>query len=169
MDLKKIDKEIYNCNLCNDMVEKFGTSKTVSKGTNNDIVILGEAPANNGWRKSGVAFYGINGKLLSSGVVLQKLLDELNLKIEDVYFLEAIKCYVKQRKNLNVCGKNCRDYLIRQLEIIKPKKKSNENKINYISVNFYEDEIDRYFGIINDVDELKRKIIYSLEETYIKG
>lgn len=30
------------------MVEKFPNSKTVSIGNNNNIVILGEAPANNG-------------------------------------------------------------------------------------------------------------------------
>ena len=115
------DENIYNCNLCNDMVEKFPNSKTVSVGKRNDIVILGEAPANNGWRKSGVAWYDINHKLLPSGVVLQKLLDEINLKIEDTYFLEAIKCYPKDRKYLNKCSEYCKKYLFKQLEIIKPK------------------------------------------------
>lgn len=69
MNLQSIDKEIHNCNLCNEMVEKFPNSKTVSIGKRNDIVILGEAPANNGWRKSGVAWYDVNNKLLPSGVV----------------------------------------------------------------------------------------------------
>ena len=69
MTLQEIDKEIYNCNLCKDMVEKFPNSKTVSIGKNNDILILREAPANNGWRKSGIAWYDINNKLLPSGVV----------------------------------------------------------------------------------------------------
>jgi len=121
MNLKDIDKEIHNCNLCNDMVEKFPNNKTVSIGKNNDIVILGEAPANNGWRKSGVAWYDVNGKLLPSGVVMQKLLDELNIKLEDTYFLEAIKCYPKDRKYLKKCSINCRCFLLNQLKIIKPK------------------------------------------------
>ena len=47
-NLLLIDKEIHKCNLCSDMVEKFPNSKTVSIGNNNSIVILGEAPANNG-------------------------------------------------------------------------------------------------------------------------
>ena len=115
------DEDIHKCNLCNDMIEKFPNSKTVSIGKRNDIVILGEAPANNGWRKSGVAWYDINHNLLPSGVVLQKLLDEVNLKIEDTYFLEAIKCYPKDRKYLNKCSENCKKYLFKQLEIIKPK------------------------------------------------
>ena len=121
MDLKDIDREIHKCNLCMDMVEKFPNSKTVSIGKNNDIVILGEAPANNGWRKSGVAWYDVNGKLLPSGVVMQKLLDELNIKLEDTYFLEAIKCYPKDRRYLNKCSLNCKKYLLNQLKIINPK------------------------------------------------
>ena len=115
------DKNIHDCNLCKDMVEKFPNSKTVSIGNRNDIVILGEAPANNGWRKSGIAWYDVNHKLLPSGVILQKLLDEIDLKIEDTYFLEAIKCYPKDRKYLNKCSNNCKKYLLKQLEIIKPK------------------------------------------------
>lgn len=120
-ELSNIDKEIHKCNICDDMIEKFPDSKTVSIGRKNDIVILGEAPANNGWRKSGVAWYDVNHKLLSSGVILQKLLSEINLTIEDTYFLEAIKCYPKDRKYLTKCSNNCKRFLIKQLEIIKPK------------------------------------------------
>ena len=120
-DLLLIDSEIHKCNLCGDMIEKFPNSKTVSIGNSSDIVILGEAPANNGWRKSGRAWYDVNNKLLPSGVVLEKLLKEINLKIEDTYFLEAIKCFPKDRKYLNKCSVNCKKYLLKQLDIIKPK------------------------------------------------
>lgn len=116
-----VDLDISKCNLCLDMVEHFPSSKTVSIGENKDIVILGEAPANNGWRKSGIAWYDVNKKLLPSGVVMQKLLDILNIKLDDTFFLEAIKCYPKDRKYLDKCGNNCRKYLLRQLDIINPK------------------------------------------------
>lgn len=121
INLQNIDKEIHNCNLCNDMVEKFPDSKTISIGKSNEIVILGEAPANNGWRKSGIAWYDINHKLLPSGVVMQKLLDILDIKLEDTCFLESVKCYPKDRKYLNKCSNNCKKYLIDQLKLIKPK------------------------------------------------
>lgn len=116
-----VDREISLCQICHNMVEKFPNGKTVSIGNNSDIVILGEAPANNGWRKSGIAWYDINHKLLPSGVVLQKLLDIIDLKIEDTYFLEAVKCYPKDRKYLYKCSRNCRKFLFKQLEIINPK------------------------------------------------
>lgn len=118
--LEEIDQKINECNLCSDMVEHFPNSKTVSIGQNNKIAILGEASANNGWRKSGVAWYDTNHKLLPSGVVLQKLLNELDIKLNETYFLEAIKCFPKDRKYLNTCSKNCQMYLLKQLEIIKP-------------------------------------------------
>lgn len=63
------------------------------------------------------------------------------------------------------------NFLVKEemLDLIKPRKKADENREDGVYVKFYRDEIDRYFGIINDTDELKRRIIYSLEETYIKN
>ena len=121
LELSQIDMQISKCSLCQNMVEHFPNSKTVSLGKTHDVVILGEAPANNGWRKSKIAWYDINKKLLPSGIIMQKLLNIINLKLSDTYFLEAIKCYPKDRKYLNKCGKNCKNFLIKQLEIIKPK------------------------------------------------
>lgn len=63
----------------------------------------------------------MNNKLLPSGIVMQKLLDILDVKLEDTYFLETIKCYPKNRKYLKYCSKNCKQYLIKQLSIIKPR------------------------------------------------
>ena len=121
MELYQIDNEIKNCNLCGCKVEKFNNATTVSIGNKSDIVILGEAPANNGWRKSGVAWYDENHKLLPSGVVLQRLLKLIDYTLEDTCFLEAIKCYPKDRKYLKECSDNCKKYLIEQILIIAPK------------------------------------------------
>jgi hypothetical protein len=103
MNLNDIDKEIHNCNLCKDMVEKFPNSKTVSIGKITDIVILGEAPANNGWRKSGRAWYDVNDQLLPSGVVMQKLLDILDIKLEDTY---VVACYDDDTKDIRLFSYN---------------------------------------------------------------
>lgn len=120
-DLLSIDREISNCTLCEGLVEKFPESNTVSVGNDNRILIVGEAPANNGWRKSGIAWYDINGKLLPSGVVMQKLLDIINIKLSDTYFLESVKCYPLKRNNLKKCSKNCYKFLLKQIDIINPK------------------------------------------------
>lgn len=120
-NLSDIDNEISKCNICNNMVEKFTNDTTVSIGKKRQIVILGEAPANNGWRKSGIAWYDINNKLVPSGVILDKLLKLIDYNLDDVYFLEAIKCFPKNRKYLKICSSNCRKYLNDQIKIINPK------------------------------------------------
>lgn len=120
MELYQIDDRIKECNTCGCMVEKFENSTTVSVGNKSDILVLGEAPANNGWRKSGIAWYDENYKLLPSGVVLQKLLKLIEYTLNDIYFLETIKCFPKDRKYLKECSNNCRKYLLEQLRIINP-------------------------------------------------
>lgn len=118
--LFQVDNKIKECSTCDSMVEKFDKCFTVSIGNKSDIVILGEAPANNGWRKSGIAWYDENHNLIPSGIVLQKLLKIIEYDLEDINFLETIKCYPKERKFLRVCSNNCRKYLIEQLLIINP-------------------------------------------------
>lgn len=121
MELLQIDKEIQECHKCGDKVEKFGFTSTISLGKKSDIVLIGEAPANNGWRKSGVAWYDTNNKLVPSGIVLQRLLRLIDYEIEDTTFVEAIKCFPKDRKYLKECSSNCRNYLVSQLKKLNPR------------------------------------------------
>jgi len=119
--LDSIDDSISKCNLCDGFVQKFISSTSVSYGKNTDIIILGEAPANNGWRKSGRAWFDVNGKMLQSGKILDKLLNIINISLKDTTFVEAIKCFPVNRKYLKKCNSNCKRYLFNQLELLKPK------------------------------------------------
>ncbi len=47
MELYDLDTLIHGCDKCHDMVEKFTCSTSVSIGKSSDILLLGEAPANN--------------------------------------------------------------------------------------------------------------------------
>ena len=95
-------------------------------GTNNVILIVGEAPATKGWWVTGRAFYGEkdNGclKLLRSGKYLNDCLRLLHTKLEESYYLDAVKCrpdksawhpswFVRQ---------NCRRFLEEQIVSIRP-------------------------------------------------
>ena len=119
--LKNVDKKIHKCNLCMGLVEKFPNSPTIYVGKDNDILLIGEAPANNGWRKSGMLWRDTNGKMLPSGVILQKLFDFIDRQVLETTFLEAVKCFPLDRKNLKICSLNCKQYMFEQIEIIKPK------------------------------------------------
>ena len=99
--------------------DAFPPKKFLQLGTNKGkrILILGEAPAPNGWRKSGKAFYTPDGKLLPTGKNLNKLLANLNLSVEICGFTELVKCYSgKDKKPLEVCGRKCWPILLRQLK-----------------------------------------------------
>lgn len=119
--LKQIDEKVYSCKSCNNLVDKFPNDATVFLGKDNDIVLVGEAPANNGWRKSHKLWCDMNGKVLPSGVVLQKLFDIIDSDIFETTFLESVKCYPLERKNLKTCSSNCKNIMLEQLKILNPK------------------------------------------------
>lgn len=103
------------------MVEKFPNAPIVYLGNSNDIVLVGEAPANNGWRKRHKIWCDINGKVLPSGTVIQKLFNIIDRDIFETTFLGSVKCYPLERKNLKICSNNCKNIMLKQLEILKPK------------------------------------------------
>ena len=119
--LKQVDEKVYLCNSCDSLVEKFPNDKTVFIGKDNVIVLIGEAPANNGWRKSHKLWRDKNGKVLPSGVILQKLFDIIGKDIFETTFLESVKCYPIERKNLKICSKYCKNIMLEQLKILNPK------------------------------------------------
>lgn len=100
-------------------IDKFPLDKFLQKGKGKgrNILILGEAPAPNGWRKSGKAFYTQDGKLLPTGRNLNKLLIKHDLSVEICGFTELVKCYPgKNRKLLMLCGEKCWPIFLRQLK-----------------------------------------------------
>lgn len=100
-------------------INRFPLEKFLQKGIDRGktILIVGEAPAPNGWRKSGKAFYTIDGKLLPTGKNLNKLLYDYNLSVEVCGFTELVKCYVeKDRKLLDDCGIKCWPIFKKQLK-----------------------------------------------------
>lgn len=109
-----MDNQEHYC----ESVDTFPLKKFFQLGTKEGkkFLILGEAPAPNGWRKSGKAFYTPDGKLLPTGKNLNKLLANLNLSVEICGFTELVKCYPgKDRRRLEACGIKCWPILLKQL------------------------------------------------------
>ena len=112
-DLKEYYESIKNCFDCplgntrNNFV--FGEGNP-----NSNIVFVGEAP---GEKEDllGRPFVGKSGKLLD------KILLAINLKREDIYILNIVKCRPPNNRNpLSEEIKECEKYLKKQLDIIKP-------------------------------------------------
>ncbi|PIE03793.1 MAG: hypothetical protein CSA81_00445 [Acidobacteria bacterium] len=118
--MKQIERDIAQVDF-GDMGEACLDEIMVWFGEDNGLIVVGEAPARNGWIKSGVAWYSPEGKLLPSGVVMEKLLKTLDKDLLSVTFLEAIKCFPSDRRHLKRLAELYRPTLIEQLRALQPK------------------------------------------------
>ena len=110
-----IQRKINDCTLCGKK-QKL-TESSIQIGCTK-FIIIGESPAKDGWIESKKAFYNTDGKLQASGRILEKLLQNIGLSIENIYFTECCKCIINNRSDLEKCSENCLPILIEQLNNI---------------------------------------------------
>lgn len=112
--LSELYEQIAECHRCE--ISKYRTKVVAGEGAENaDIMFIGEAP---GWHEDqqGRPFVG------PAGQFLEQLLASINLKREQVYIANVIKCRPQgNRDPLPVEIHNCREWLDRQIELIRPK------------------------------------------------
>jgi len=112
--LSEIHEEIARCTKCE--IAKYRTNAVPGEGAEDaDIMFIGEAP---GWHEDqrGRPFVG------PAGQFLEQLLASIGLKREQVYITNVIKARpAGNRDPLPIEIQNCRPYLDRQIEIIRPK------------------------------------------------
>ena len=115
--MEKIRQEVLNCQKC--PLYKTRNKAVIGEGDfNAKIMLIGEAPGY--WESvKGVPFCGKAGK------VLDELLESVNIKKEEVFIGNLMKCrpvtpsLENRAPNLEEI-KACSLYLIRQIEIIRP-------------------------------------------------
>jgi len=112
--LSELYQEIALCQQCE--IAKYRTKVVPGEGAEDaDIMFIGEAP---GWHEDqqGRPFVG------PAGLYLDELLASINLKREQVYIANVIKCRpLGNRDPLPTEIHNCRKWLERQIELIRPK------------------------------------------------
>jgi len=112
--MEKIKEDILACKKCS--LYKERNIPVIGQGDHNaKIIFIGEAP---GAKEdaSGVPFCGRSGNFLN------ELLDHIGLKREDVYITNIVKCRPpKNRDPKDSEIECCKNYIERQIKIIKPK------------------------------------------------
>jgi len=112
--LSVIQSEVESCQACYELCRTrtqtvFGVGNPESK-----VVFLGEGPGANEDRQ-GEPFVGEAGKLLN------KILTASTLERDQVYILNTVKCRPPNNRNpLPLELENCRGFLDRQLDVIRP-------------------------------------------------
>lgn len=112
--LKMLRKEIGDC--CRCKLYKGRTQIVFGVGNPEaDLVFVGEAPGRDE-DLQGEPFVGEAGQLLT------KIIESMGLKRQDVYIANVVKCRPPNNRNPERDEiESCEPFLIRQLEIIKPK------------------------------------------------
>lgn len=112
--LSGLYEEIALCQQCE--IAKYRTKVVPGEGAEDaDIMFIGEAP---GWHEDqqGRPFVGPAGKYLN------QLLASINLTREQVYIANVIKCRPQANRDpLPTEIRNCRQWLERQIELIRPR------------------------------------------------
>lgn len=113
-DLTSLNTQICNCMKC-------GLGKTRTKfvfgvgNPNADLLVIGEAPGADE-DKQGEPFVGRAGQLLN------KILEAVQFKREEVYIANILKCRPPENRRPNPGEvEQCEPYLWKQIELIKPK------------------------------------------------
>lgn len=106
--------EVTLCEKC--VLCKTRTNIVFGSGSSNaKLMFVGEAPGRDE-DLQGLPFVGRAGKLLT------KIIESIGLKREDVYIANVLKCRPPENRNpLPTEILTCEAYLIRQIELIKPK------------------------------------------------
>ena len=114
-DLKKIYGEVEKCMKC-DALYNSRLNVVFGRGDEEpDIVFVGEAPGADE-DKQGLPFIGRGGKLLD------KWIEKMNINKEKYYIMNALKCRPPENRDpLPEEKANCRDFFVRQLQILNPK------------------------------------------------
>jgi uracil-DNA glycosylase family 4 len=112
--LSELYEEIAKCRRCE--ISKSRTRVVPGEGAENAaIMFIGEAP---GWHEDqqGRPFVG------QAGQFLEQLLASINLKREQVYIANVIKCRPPEnREPFPGEIQNCREWLERQIELVRPR------------------------------------------------
>jgi len=113
--LSELYQEIALCRQC-EVLAKNRTQVVPGEGAEDaDILFIGEAP---GWHEDqqGRPFVG------PAGLYLDQLLASINLKRGQIYIANVVKCRpVGNRDPLPAEMRNCRKWLERQIELIRPR------------------------------------------------
>ena len=113
--LEKLQKQALECHLC--QLSKSRTNVVFGEGnTNAEIMFVGEAPGSNE-DSTGKPFVGRSGELLTKMIEKVLLIDRKN-----VYITNIVKC--RPRDNAEPTpteAHTCQPYLLKQIELIKPK------------------------------------------------
>ena len=152
--LEKLQKQALECHLC--LLSKSRTNVVFGEGDlNADLMFIGEAPGATEDRL-GKPFVGRSGELLT------KMIENvLHIKRDEVYITNIVKCRpTDNREPSTTEAHTCQPFLLKQIELIKPKIIVALGATAYHYLSGDETNISKVRGTIHKQNE------YTLIPTY---
>jgi len=148
-EFTEIKEMVLNCHLCN--LSKTRKNVIFGEGNiNSKIMFIGEAPGKQE-DIEGRPFVGRSGEVLTNMIE-----NVLNIKREDVYITNIVKCRPPQNRDPEIEEvESCRGYLIKQIEIIKPKIIVTLGRIAFKYLLNNETPITKARGNLYDFNSIK--------------
>jgi len=113
--LKRVADEVAQCTLCKELADSRTQTVPGQGDLNARLVFVGEGPGEEEDRQ-GLAFVGRAGQLLT------KMIESINLTRDQVFIANILKCRPPANRTPAPDEiANCLPYLMRQLEILRPK------------------------------------------------
>jgi DNA polymerase len=118
---KKLCEDAHACRICPNLADKTAVLSDLNGSLTPKIMFIGEAPGRVGADRTRRPFFGDK-----SGNNFQTLLDSINLSRDDIFITSAVMCSPRSATDANRRPtrteiKNCSMYLIRVLELIRPR------------------------------------------------
>jgi len=129
MSLSELNKEIQNCNKCElsklvfnrqDVKKGYGKLYGWTNGINCHFLFLGMNPSHKRFENQQYAFGGLSGSP-GPGKRFNKLLRELDF-FNEVFVDNIIHCSTVTNQIDFSCASACSSFLLKEIEILKPKK-----------------------------------------------
>jgi len=144
--LEKLKKQALECHLCT--LSKSRQKVVFGEGSSHaELMIVGDSPSGSD-DSSGKIFTGRTGEILT------KMIENvLGLNREQVYITNLLKCKSLDEKTpSSVCTHSCYPYLLKEIELIKPKLIITFGALAYQYITHDDSSIEKIRGIAHTVD-----------------
>ena len=132
--LEQLYKDIYSCRKCRDVIFGLVPRHLNKVACRSDIVLMAQAPSENGVRKSGIHWVGEDGRLRRpGGVFLDKYLRQLGYSVDPEvsifarpYTTNVLHCWTgrngkRDRIPTDDELQNCKPWWYREIELVGPR------------------------------------------------
>jgi uracil-DNA glycosylase family 4 len=133
-ELQQLYLGIHNCKRCPSVFPSLAPREVIKSASDSEIVLVAQAPSEAGVRKSGLHWVGCDRKLRRpGGVFLDKYLRLIGYSVDPreqvyprPYTTNVLHCWTgrrgkRDRKPSPIELSNCKSWLLKEFEIIKPK------------------------------------------------